>query len=431
MASPTPWQLTDVWLAWQPIVALADGHLHGYEALARGPRGSAYESPAQLFATTGGQRRAKALEAHLRRLAVQEGIRVLPQDSVLFVNVNSRWPDLPLHPDLAGVDPARIAIEITEAQPILENTHVLEAVTRWRRAGHPIVIDDYGTGYAAAAAVLALQPDILKLDRRLIADINRDQRRQAVVHSIREYTADLGVRLVAEGVETLGELETVRALGVDLAQGYLIARPAAPPPLPRWPLKKAAPLGSPPESPHNESTGTLLSLYALSIEHANLAAYVVDRQRRIVGWNGYATHMTGFSAIEMTGHRCFEPGGLRHRAADGRPLCFDACPLVWSMVHAAPHAADVTLAAKDGTRMPVRVLATPIWDPVRQRVLGAVEQFQLLDRMPEPSSAPGPAPAPAPLAALGLADPEPLPSLGGEEPPARRHRPRRGGQRAV
>ena len=375
MTPEPPWQLDDVWMAWQPIVDLMEERVHGYEALARGPRGTPYELPAGLFASVHGERHAHRLEQHLRRLALRDGARVLPPDALVFVNVDSRWPDMDLDLAAGPLPPERVAIELTEMRPILENDAVLQGVARWRQRGHLIVIDDYGTGYAAAATVLALQPDLLKLDIRLVSGIDTDGRRQTLVESIRKFTADVGVRLVAEGVETTGELETVRELGVDFAQGFLLARPAAPPPQVTWP-EAARPRRATVDRRHQDAAERLLGLYARSIQSANLPAYVVDRRRRIVGWNGLATRLTGHAPAQMVGHRCFEPGGLRHEDTAGRSLCARDCPVVRCMASAAPRADVVSLAARDGRRLVVRILATPIWDSEHGHVVGAVEQFE-------------------------------------------------------
>lgn len=377
VAPKPPWRLGDVWIAWQPVVNLTDGHVVGCEALARGPRDTPFELPAALFATASTERDARRLERHLRALALVEAARALPEGMTTFINVDSRWPDLPLGTLPAGLPAERVALELSESQPLLDDEGLLRSVKRWRDEGHPIVIDDYGTGYASAATVVALQPDIVKLDRRLIRDIDQDERRRSLVHSIRQYTADIGIRLVAESVETLGELVAVRALGLDLAQGFLLARPASPPPQVSWPVPaESAPSANAAPSAHLDER--VLDIYARSIEPANVAAYVVDRSRRVVGWNPRATEETGFTAAEMIGLRCFE-GGLTHTDKSGRTLCFTACPVVWAMVHGASHSAVVSMRSKAGTRHPVRILATPIWDEARGHVLGAIEQFERLD----------------------------------------------------
>lgn len=377
MSRSAVWDWSELWVAWQPIVDLASGAVYGQEALARGPRGSPWESADALFGSIVTADARMRLETWCRQMAVEQGATALPNEHRIFVNISSRWPNLPLYQADLPVPPDRLAIEVTESEPILERGDFLQQVAAWRERGHPIVLDDYGVGYAAAAAVLALQPDIVKLDRTLVTGIDHDLRRQTIVRSIREYTADLDIRLVAEGVETSGELAAVRNLGIDYAQGFLLARPDSKPvvgPL-RLPLAATESALARPEI-----TGDLLDFYAAAVGRADLPGYVVDRKRRVVAWNMQAQSLTGFTAEDRVGHRCFDRGGLRHQDGAGRPMCAGACPLVWAMENRAPHSAVLSMRTKSGERVDVQVFATPIWDPRRDRVLGAIEQFQVLPR---------------------------------------------------
>jgi EAL domain-containing protein (putative c-di-GMP-specific phosphodiesterase class I) len=88
-----------------------------------------------------------------------------------------------------------------------------------------VAIDDVGAGYASMAHVLQLSPDIIKLDRAFTAAIDTDQRRRSLVSTMRAFAEQTDAALLAEGIETLAELETMTSLGVTLGQGYLLGRP--------------------------------------------------------------------------------------------------------------------------------------------------------------------------------------------------------------
>ena len=120
-------------------------------------------------------------------------------------------------------------------------------------------MDDFGAGYSNLERLARLEPAVVKLDIALIHDIHEHRRRQIVTRHMVSLAEELGARVVAEGVEKLDELKCVRDLGVDLVQGYLLARPATPPPAHAWPLRRAGlsrarisahPGSAPPSSGH-------------------------------------------------------------------------------------------------------------------------------------------------------------------------------------
>lgn len=217
-----------LWSALQPIVDLETGTVLAHEALLRGAPGTAWESPAALFekATALGQR--VTLEAIARDLSLQR-LYDLPPTQKLFMNVDALSPDIPALPGHPEIDPRRVVLEISEQQPVLTNPVLLEQVERWRAAGHAIALDDYGAGYMGIGAILTLRPDVLKLDRVIIAGLDQDPQRQIIVRHMVGMCQELGVMLLAEGIETRQELEAVQQLGVRVGQGFLLGRPHANP----------------------------------------------------------------------------------------------------------------------------------------------------------------------------------------------------------
>jgi EAL domain-containing protein (putative c-di-GMP-specific phosphodiesterase class I) len=208
----------------QPVVALGSGRLVGAEALARFPD---RRPPDVWFREAREAGRGVDLEAYAVRVALTVLPR-LPTASCLSVNAS---PELILDPQFArtltaaGVPLDRLVVEITEHVPIDRYDDINAALKPLRQLGLRLAIDDAGAGYASFNHVLRLHPDIVKLDRSLVARIDTDPARRALVTAMILIALELGATVTAEGVETDDELRTLAALGVDAAQGYLLARP--------------------------------------------------------------------------------------------------------------------------------------------------------------------------------------------------------------
>lgn len=125
-----------------------------------------------------------------------------------------------------GLDLSRLVLEITEHTAITDYAEIHEVLAPLRERGLRLAVDDTGAGYASFAHVLKLRPDLIKLDRSLLADLSADPARRVLVTSMVLLALELGAAITAEGVETLSELRVLAALGVDYAQGYLLARPS-------------------------------------------------------------------------------------------------------------------------------------------------------------------------------------------------------------
>lgn len=215
-----------LWVALQPIVDLQTGIIIGHEALVRGRAGSQWQMPEEIFGHGAETGQEAEVEARCRRLALWAQRMRLHEDQSLFVNVNLQYPLLQLIPDGMPVATARVAIEVSEQHEILRDPEVLELLTSWREAGHLIVQDDYGVGYASLGNILAVHPDMIKLDRFMVAEVDRDRERRLAIASTMKLAFDLGVEVVAEGVETIPEMRVLQDLGVHYAQGFLFGRPA-------------------------------------------------------------------------------------------------------------------------------------------------------------------------------------------------------------
>ncbi len=212
-------------VAFQPIVDLTRGVVTGYEALTRFA-GPPDVSPDRWFAAAhaggvGEQLEARALAAALRARPQ------LPRNAFLTVNIGPRA----LLSDAArGVlhsvgDLRGVILEITEQKPIEDYDAVSVALTPLRERGALVAIDDAGAGFSSLKHITLLRPDLVKVDRALVAGIDTDPTRSAVVETLGIFASRLDAWLLAEGVETMPELERLLDLGVPLAQGYLLGRP--------------------------------------------------------------------------------------------------------------------------------------------------------------------------------------------------------------
>jgi EAL domain-containing protein (putative c-di-GMP-specific phosphodiesterase class I) len=123
----------------------------------------------------------------------------------------------------------RVVVEITEHSSIADYKPVRAAREQLRERGVRVAVDDAGSGYASLRHVLELAPDLIKIDRSLISGVDADPVRGSMVAAVLMFALQSGASVVAEGVETVAELDVLRELGVEHAQGYLIARPSSDP----------------------------------------------------------------------------------------------------------------------------------------------------------------------------------------------------------
>ena len=204
----------------QPIVRLSTGEPIGYEALTRFADGSPPEGRFADASTIG-----LGIELETAALgAALEQARALPEGMILSLNVS---PGFVLKngslAKLLGKAARRIVLELTEREPIDDYVAFREAIARLDIVDW--AVDDAGAGYASLRHIIELRPRYVKLDRGLVAGINADPIRQALVAGMLHFASSIGVELIAEGVETQAERLTLRELGVALGQGFLFAKP--------------------------------------------------------------------------------------------------------------------------------------------------------------------------------------------------------------
>ncbi|HXR27034.1 MAG TPA: EAL domain-containing protein [Candidatus Baltobacteraceae bacterium] len=206
----------------QPIIRLADDTAVGFEALTRFTDGIDPEVRFAEAATVGLGLRLEAatLEAALTAAAT------LPPRAWLDVNVSPEFvlEGVALRGVLSRHHGRRVVLEVTEHEVISDYQAFREAITRIGPR-FELAVDDTGAGFASLRHILELHPAFLKLDRWLVEGLDRDEARQAMVVGIGHFARSAGCRIVAEGIETDAERETLRALGIEFGQGYLLGRP--------------------------------------------------------------------------------------------------------------------------------------------------------------------------------------------------------------
>ncbi len=216
--------------AFQPISSLDTGMIAGVEALTRFT-GLAMRSPEAMFADAASAGCLVELEFLAMEAALKAAV-ALP--APLYVSINLS-PQACLDPRLENlirnspVKPSRVVLELTEHSPVADYDALRARLARVRKSGLRIAVDDTGAGFASMRHVLQLKPEFIKLDRDMVSGIDTHDVKKAFGTAMVEFAASIGATLVAEGIETEGELATLREIGVPAGQGYLLGRPAAAP----------------------------------------------------------------------------------------------------------------------------------------------------------------------------------------------------------
>lgn len=219
----------------QPIVDLVSGHVSGYELLSRfgwpftAGDLSATPSPDRWFAAAARLGLAPQLTvAVLRRaLSVRQS---LPPGLYCTVNVGPEVLSHPMVREALDTDLDGVVIELTEHTGADPTPELLETLSDLRGRRAVIAVDDMGAGYSGLTQLLAVSPQIVKLDRSLIAGVDADPRRRDVVKALRDLVQRLDASLVAEGIETYAECEALVRLDVPMGQGWFLGPPTVP-----WP----------------------------------------------------------------------------------------------------------------------------------------------------------------------------------------------------
>ncbi len=218
--------------AYQPIISLENGSILGYEALSRITIPQCELSIEELFHVAAQQYKLWELEQLCRAKAL-ENATGKPCNLKLFINVD---PNIIHDPDIFqgftrvklkqyGLCPDDIVFEITERSAINDMETFTAALTHYQSQHFKIAIDDFGSGYSGMNRVCAFSPNFLKIDMQLIRNINADPVKKSAVAAIVKFCKESGIKIIAEGIETETELNTLIELNIDYGQGFFLARP--------------------------------------------------------------------------------------------------------------------------------------------------------------------------------------------------------------
>ena len=227
--------LSTLWMAYQPIVRVSDKTIYGFETLLRSNEPSLPHPGAVLEAA---ERLGRLRDlGRTTRAASVAPMASAPEGSLLFVNLHTL--DL-LDEDLYARDAPlssianRVVLEITERRSLDEVGDSVRRIARLRELGFRLAIDDLGAGYAGLTSFAVIEPEIVKLDMSLVRGVDSSTTKQKLVKSMTTLCRDMGMLIVAEGVETAQERDALIDLKCDLLQGYLFAKPGRPFPASAW-----------------------------------------------------------------------------------------------------------------------------------------------------------------------------------------------------
>lgn len=217
----------------QVIVDLATGEPFGREALMRGRLGATEIRGAELLAAAEAHEALFSFDARARTVALEVGVPLLPAGERLFVNLDPRavvdaptavratWNVI----ERVGADPAILCFELVNVERCPDRDLLVALREAYRERGAAVCLDDLSAGADALVCLESLRPDLVKLDTAITAGIESSPARRRLVAAVVDLAHELGARVVAEGVETVSELEAMRELQVDLGQGFYFGAP--------------------------------------------------------------------------------------------------------------------------------------------------------------------------------------------------------------
>jgi EAL domain-containing protein (putative c-di-GMP-specific phosphodiesterase class I) len=215
-------------MAFQPIVDVLEHRIDAQEALVRGPVGEGAQTV--LSQVNDANRYAFDQACRVKAIEMASDLKLDCRLNINFLPNAVYEPKACIRLTLetasrTGFPLDRLTFEFIETEEIRDNTHILSIIAEYRRHGFKIALDDFSTGYSGLARLADLKPDIIKLDRALVKDCDQDKMRLAVVASMISLGSEIGIKVVLEGVERIGEVDALRSVGARFMQGYYFARP--------------------------------------------------------------------------------------------------------------------------------------------------------------------------------------------------------------
>lgn len=222
--------------AFQPIVDLADGSVYAHEGLLRIDSTTGIAGPMEIFDIARAADLMSSIDLAARQTIITAAARrhVASRLFINFMPTSIYDPKTCLRSTIATLDELgfahdRIVFEVVESEAVADVGHLRRIMNAYRAAGFRIALDDLGSGFSSLNLLHQLRPDFVKLDIGLIRDVDRDPFKAALARKLIEASRETEMRVIAEGIETAGELDWLRANGAQYGQGFFIARPAAEP----------------------------------------------------------------------------------------------------------------------------------------------------------------------------------------------------------
>jgi EAL domain-containing protein (putative c-di-GMP-specific phosphodiesterase class I) len=343
--------------AFQPIVSLMDGHIFGYECLARPMTTQGQPlSPQLLIHRALATGEAGALDRLLVERALTEARR-RPKGRVFVNLLPQSVPEVaPFLLRQTLVPAPEVVLELVEER--VGPGQLAESIKPLREAGYRVAVDDVGAGYSSLERLVAVRPDLAKVDISLVSHIDQDPVKYSLVEATVRFAQRTGIMLVAEGVETPGELATLQDLGIPYAQGYALGRPEDS--FPEYPAMR------PPERATRQGWAPEQSLDAL-------LRLIHTASRGVSSGDGLADVLVA-TALALTGADLVTLMSVAHRpwrtvARAGRPAP-SAIPVAWqTAIEARLDASPLTWQDVSGLDFPGRSgLVAPV--TVNNRLAG-------------------------------------------------------------
>ena len=230
----------ELYMVYQPLVDLRSHETMGWEALARGPRQGHFESPKAMFDFAEEVGNLFELERVCRKEALA-GLGELMSGQKLFLNVHPQTLGDPHFRkgftrgllEGYGLKPANLVFEITERHSIEDFTLFHRTLDHYRSQGFLVAIDDVGTGFSGLNRIARLRPDYIKADMALVQGVNHNPVQRAILETLVSFADKIGCSVIAEGIETASELNTLVSMGLHYGQGFYLASPGRPRPYPQ------------------------------------------------------------------------------------------------------------------------------------------------------------------------------------------------------
>lgn len=217
----------------QPIIALDDFSLYGYESLLRADNGMDRINPAELFEVASLTGFHSMLDQKARKSAIESRQGQIDPGTKSFINF---LPSTIYNPEFClrhtfkivnefGVNPKDLVFEVVETEKIDDVNHLRSVLDVYKREGMKVALDDVGSGFATVEMLTLLKPDYVKIDRSFIDHCDQVEQNQEFLRKVMEIAGELDILVLAEGIERREELLFCKDIGMHYAQGYFIGKP--------------------------------------------------------------------------------------------------------------------------------------------------------------------------------------------------------------